>query len=380
MQREDSDPSANLVLAYTKASQQMKQSFFKDKKLAEKVEFVCRCYSNRAGVRLLLACGLAKVHRPDIDIRKPYTEIGDKDSYSGRKYDESYVTEFINKYKLPCNPTTAFLTPAFRTGNMILKVGIDLVGRPKQLYDYTLELLDMVQKGKITAFDLICETVQYLLIVKETKEERLRSLLSEIKHSSDTIQLSSEDIINLIQQHLQCRGASRLPVLVVAAAYKSAEKYIQEQVLPLQAHNAADEQTGALGDVEVTLINDDKIVTCYEMKMRPVTKEDIDRAIQKISKSKIKIDNYIFITTEVIESSIAEYAKALYAQTSGIEFVILDCLQFIRHFLHFFHRIRIQYLEAYQELLLSQSESSVSHPLKEAFLTLRITAENSYIS
>jgi len=48
---------------------------------------------------------------------------------------------------------------------------------------------------------------------------------------------------------------------------------------------------------------------------------------------------------------------------------------FLRHFLHFFHRLRIAYLEAYQALVLAEPESAVSQPLKEAFLVLRQAAE-----
>ncbi|MGA1357109.1 MAG: DNA methyltransferase, partial [Prochlorothrix sp.] len=67
-----------------------------DVTLQEQVDYVCRCLSNRAGVRLLMACLLAKLAEPHIDPRKPYTEIGDSDSFSGRTYDERYITPFIN--------------------------------------------------------------------------------------------------------------------------------------------------------------------------------------------------------------------------------------------------------------------------------------------
>jgi DNA adenine methylase len=43
-------------------------------------------------------CLLAKLHRPDVDIRKLYTEIGDPDAFSGRTYDERYITTFINEH------------------------------------------------------------------------------------------------------------------------------------------------------------------------------------------------------------------------------------------------------------------------------------------
>jgi DNA adenine methylase len=59
----------------------------------------------------------------------------------------------------------------------------------------------------------------------------------------------------------------------------------------------------------------------------------------------------------------------------GIEIAILDCLGFLRHFLHLFHRLRTDYVDAYQSLVLAEPESALSHALKEAFLTLRKAAE-----
>ena len=107
-------PSEILDLAYQRAVENIKTSFIEDTSMADGVEYICRNLQNRAGVRLLMACLLAKVHRPEVDVRKPYTEIGDDDSFSGRTYDEQYLTAFIDKHELPCNPTTTFLTPAFR--------------------------------------------------------------------------------------------------------------------------------------------------------------------------------------------------------------------------------------------------------------------------
>lgn len=146
--------------------------------------------------------------------------------------------------------------------------------------------------------------------------------------------------------------------------------------LPLASHNAADEQTGALGDVEITLINDDNVITCYEMKMKKVTVDDINRALQKIRGSEQRIENYIFITTDLIEPSVQEYAIGIYEQTGGIEVVVLDCIGFLRYFLHLFHRLRMDFLEMYQQLVLDEPESAVSQPLKEAFLALRQATES----
>jgi hypothetical protein len=129
--------------------------------------------------------------------------------------------------------------------------------------------------------------------------------------------------------------------------------------------------------MEITLIDDEKVITSYEMKTRRVTILDIDRALQKINSTGKRVDNYIFITTDAIEEPVREYAASMYDSTGGIEIVVLDCVSFLRHFLHLFHRLRSQFLEAYQELLLAEGESAVSQPLKEAFLALRQAAESS---
>ncbi len=104
-----------------------------------------------------MACTLAKVMNPTVDIRKPYTEIGGGDCYSGRDYDQMYIGDFINTYELPANPTTAFLTPALRTKNITLMPGVNLGGRPPQMYTAAIALLSDVQEGRASAEDLLAE-------------------------------------------------------------------------------------------------------------------------------------------------------------------------------------------------------------------------------
>ena len=60
---------------------------------------------------------------------------------------------------------------------------------------------------------------------------------------------------------------------------------------------------------------------------------------------------------------------------AALKVVILDCIGFLRHFLHLFHRLRTAFLNAYQTLVLAEPDSAVSQPLKEAFLALRQAAE-----
>lgn len=369
------EPIEILNAAFRRANANLEQSFVADQQIRDDADYVARNLKNRAGVRLLIACLLAKLHRTTVDIRKPYTEIGDADAFSGRTYDERYITTFINQHNLPCNSTTAFLTPALRNRNTTLTKEVNLVGKPPQLYQAVLNLLDDVYCDRVTADVLIAEIIRLLLIDRNERQQRIEALVATLNTAEGAVPLSSEDIVNLIEQHMSLKGTSRLAVLVIAAAYQSAEGFLGEKVLTLQAHNAADLQTGALGDVEITLLADDEIITSYEMKNKRVTREDIDRALQKLLLSNRRVNNYIFITTEPIDEAVQAYARSLYHETVGIEFVILDCISFIRHFLHLFHRLRSRFLEAYQALILSEPQSAVSQPVKEAFLAMRQAAE-----
>ena len=324
-----------------------------------------------------MACLLGKLDKPNVDPRKPYTEINEADSFSGRTYDERYLTKFINEHRLPVNLTTAFLTPTLRNINHALTTDRELIGRPRELYKKTLELLEDVALQRIAPDVLFVETVRLLMLMRNEKLARMESLLGALKRAEGNLPLSSETIVTLISQHLACKKSSRLPVLIVAAAYEAASAQLSESVLPLNAHNAADLQTGSLGDIEICLVGENAVVTAYEMKMKRVLKDDIDAAATKISRAPNRIQNYLFITTDVIDPVVAEYAATFYEKTDGTEIAILDCIGFLRHFLHLFHRARSDYVNIYQALVLSEPDSAVSQALKEAFLALRQAAESS---
>jgi DNA adenine methylase len=354
----------------------LNRSFISDAKIAERVASVVNCPSNRAGVRLLMACMLAKVHDPKVDPRKPYTKIESKDCFSGRTYDEQFISGFITRHSLPCNSTTAFLTPTLRNMEATLTTRVSLVGRPAIMYRNALRVLDDVHAGRVSARNVLDESIRLLVIDRSEREARLKTLLSSVRRVADALPLSSEDTVNLIAQHLRCKGTSRLPVLIVTAAYKAAKKKLGERVRKLTAHNAADEQTGAIGDVQICIIGDNKVVTTYEMKNKAVTRGDIDRALQKIASSSRTVQNYLFITTEAVAEDVREYATSKYDETDGVEIAILDCIGFLRHFLHLFHRLRKDFLDHYQALVLHEADSAVSQALKEAFLALRQAAES----
>jgi DNA adenine methylase len=321
-----------------------------------------------------MACLVAHLSDPALDIRKPYTEIGGAGIYSGRYYDETFVAPFAFAHGLPLNATSAFLTPAFRTNTAIIEPGVQLIGRPRALYDIIVKLITAIHDGPLAAGDVLAEVIRWLLVIKEERRQRVETLSATLKATADDSAMPAESIVTLVRQHMALPRSSRLPVLVVAAAYHAAQDHLGEHHLPLRGHNAADKQTGALGDVEIAMKDGRDVVTAYEMKAKRVAREDIDIAVQKLATSSRRADNYIFVTTERIEEDVREYAAAMHART-GVEFVILDCLGFLRHFLHLFYRLRMRFLEAYQALVMGEPDSAVNPALKEAFLALRVATE-----
>ncbi len=358
--------------AYKSVCKTPSRLFVSNEQIRSKVLSVCKCERNKAPIRYILSALLAKCSDPKIDTRQPYPKLGEK-SFPGRTIDESHVQSLVHKYQLPCNDTTAFLTPAFRTIETAIKKSTFEKCRPVYVYNDMMDILDYVEEHPLTAYNILCQMLAALVQVKQETETRMSQLMESLSANKEHI-LSSEEITKLLKQHLDCKGSSRLPVLMVAAAYQAVSHLTKETNRSLLAHNAADSQTGATGDIEITLQSDDCTVTCYEMKKKKVAKDDIYVCVEKMSKLRQKPDNYIFITTELIDEDVKELAASFYGKL-GVEIAVLDCLGFINHFLHFFHRYRTDFLNHYQQLVLDEPTSAVSQPLKEAFLSLRRVAE-----
>ena len=350
-----------------------RKNSFVEARIEKPIHDICR-NDNKAPIRYLMSGMVAKMERPSINLYKPITALGGNDAYEGRGYDERIVEPYVLKHQLPCNATTAFLTPSFRKIDRPLAREMFATSRPPEPYYWMMDVIAYVELYPEKAELVLLEIIRNLIIIKAENDQRLQEQLARIKDRSVVSALSSEEIVNLIVQHLHCKKSSRLPVLVVAAAYETVKDLIGEQAKDLLSHQAADRQTGSLGDVEITLLTEENTVTCYEMKSKAVLKTDIEKGIEKISKYSSHIDNYIFITTNQIDREVNDYAKSLYHEM-GTEVVILDCIGFLRHFLHFFHRRRVQFLDNYQELLLKEPTSSVSQALKDAFLALRVAAQ-----
>jgi len=226
-------PAEMLQKLYQNAVE-LDKSIIEDSVIREKIEFVCRS-SAPAAIRLLMACLLGKLDNPQVDPRKPYTKIGGQDSFSGRHYDEDYLSGFISANHLPLNPTTAFLNPSLRI-DAPLNTDQKLTARPPEPYKVVLALLEDVALNRSKPDVILTEIIRILVIIRDEKAARLKLMLGEQKCRIGTLPLSSEAIVTLIEQHLKCNRVSRLPVLIVAAAYKVASTQLSERILPLRTY------------------------------------------------------------------------------------------------------------------------------------------------
>lgn len=176
-------PETILDLAYQRASAHITVHLITDAAIVSYVEYVCRNTESRAAVRLLITCLLAKIHNPIVDIRKPYTENGGADSFSGRSYDERYISKFIIEHELPCSGASVFLTPVLRNRNSPLTTDMNWAGRTSKVYRTVVELLDAVYRNTVPAEDLLAETLRWLLIVRNERREEQRNSPHNLTHS-----------------------------------------------------------------------------------------------------------------------------------------------------------------------------------------------------
>ena len=123
------------------------------------------------------------------------------------------------------------------------------------------------------------------VVAQVERKARIKVLLSGVNRVPNALPLTSEDTVNLIEQHLRCKGSSRLPALVVAATFMAAKI----------RRTGNKKEAGAVGDMQITIPGGHKMVTRCEVKNKAMQRYDIDRALQKIAAQGKHVQNYIFI-------------------------------------------------------------------------------------
>lgn len=125
--------------------------------------------------------------------------------------------------------------------------------RPQELKDAFLMVVHAVQLGRVDARDVLLRIFKGLV--------RFRERSSSIDLSRP-VGLTVSEIVTKIEQHYNSSltGAARLPVLAIYAVLKvvvrEVNRYDDCELLPLEAHTAADTRSGRIGDVEIMRYED----------------------------------------------------------------------------------------------------------------------------
>lgn len=167
-----------------------------------------------------MSCLTAKIDKPLIDIRKPYPNKNNPQSYSGRTYDEIYISPFVTKHRLPCGSTTAFLNPLYRRLDEITIEKIRQVNNVRflELYEITAELLNLVQYRQLSAKEVLYEVIRKLLTYRnhQSEAEKKRSQLENCPYGRD----ASSQYENIGTEILEYIFSSELERVKVQATTK----------------------------------------------------------------------------------------------------------------------------------------------------------------
>ena len=160
--------------------------------------------------------------------------------------------------------------------------------------DSFLSIYDQVEKNADSAIYALA----FLLLRRIELREKSKITLA-IPNIQDVLQITQFFESHFFYPYKDTRGASRLPVLALYAAYtiliKELTRFRHKTLSPLEEHSAADSQTGSIGDIEV-LNEDGTPFEAVEVKHQiPISKALVDSAKQKIRGSRVNM--YYILTT-----------------------------------------------------------------------------------
>lgn len=236
-----------------------------------------------------------------------------------------------------------------------------------------MRLIEGIQEKSIDPVKVIQEMIATICAERDSQQEALATQLKSLAASRGASETgpSIDSLATAIEFMLRTPHSSRVPVLLLQSAWLSVRELTKVTVSDLSHHNAADTQTGSTGDIFVTFTSENYAIA-YEVKDRAVTAADLDIALRKVaSLPDLPIGEYVFFGTspDGVSDSLKAIFEASFA-TSGIDFVYLSCVDFVRYFLSIFHMQRDRFVDEFRALVSSESESALSGRTKVAVLAL----------
>lgn len=247
------------------------------------------------GFTNIVTCLAIKSALPNVDIRYHQIQIQDKtDSPAGfnfRGVSEKIIYPWLNENNFE-GAKSGWQTRTFERPKPYMLTYDENIGDIKEPFLKTFHYIEIENESaeEALAYLLHCQ-----MVLRESKKITL-----SIPKTKD-IQL----IVSLFRNHFfynykASKGASRLPVLALYAVYDvlidQLDRYNGMKLKALEAHSAADAQTGAIGDIEIIQESTGEIFEAVEVK------HDIainDRIIQDAAKKIMdkSVDRYYILTT-----------------------------------------------------------------------------------
>lgn len=213
-----------------------------------------------------------------------------------------------------------------------------------------LSILDAVANNRVKSSHVLSEFFRLELIEKSKRESANDWLAKHPANSS----VSIIQIIEALEKHFDLPRSARLPVLAIQAVYMTMMPYISRynsKVLSeLSEHSAADENTGAVGDVEVKDADGD-VFEGVEVKHGVVIDDNIVRRSCEKIRSSTASRYYILSTspkTKLTEIGIAMITAL--QREHGCQMVVNGVLPTIKYYLRLLDEPS-EFLNNYQTLL-----------------------------
>lgn len=222
-----------------------------------------------------------------------------------------------------------------------------------------LRCYDQVEEHDQNAFYALA----FLIWRREQLREKSKLIMS-VPKITNVIQITNLFERHFFYKYKDSKGASRLPVLALYAIYMvllSELKRFDNKVLKeLQAHSAADSQTGSIGDIEVSNA-DGSIFEAVEVKHEiPITIELIESAKQKIRGSQVERYYILTISKEHVPSIEIQESVLQVEKLLGCQMIVNGVIPSIKYYLRLLTNPG-KVLPAYVDLLSKDKAITFEH-------------------
>ncbi len=314
---------------------------------------------NRKGILAVLVTLLVKkLHTPSQDIRLHQAKF--EGGFSGRTLDTKVVTPFLREKRFPHMSESGWLTRSLEQAHPYDREYPGSI-RPPELKSAFLGLIHSAQER---GWGLAEHFLLVLFVGLIGARDRNKNLVL-----SRPVNLSVAEVVDKLKQHCHATtpGASRLPVLAIYSILgilaRETERYRDCEVLPLEAHTAADSRTRLVGDVNIVDANG-ALFEGYEIKHNvPITVGLIQTSFEKLQTTPVE---RFYILTTYSQEDYGQFDSDIrrVARTHGCQLIVngVDCT--LAYYLRLINNTR-EFVNAYVTNL--ETDPAINFDLKESW-------------